>query len=149
MNKEILVHIGFDAIKFGMTTKEVINLLGEPSEKEEESNFGETDITLEYEELCISLFFASSNQFKLDIITFSHSDFLYKGEVFIGLSEDKLVENAITVGLDDLVLEEDEELGLKSYESESEEISFYLSMDGVVDAISIMPKYVEDKPVWP
>lgn len=149
MAKEILTHIGFGQVKFGMTADEIIKQLGEPSSKEEEKYFDELDITLEYEELGLSLFFASENQFKLDIITFHSAVYLYKGEEFIGLNEAELMEKAIAVGLEDLIVEEDEDLGIKSFESEAEEISFYIASSGIVDSISIMPKYVDDKPIWP
>lgn len=149
---EIKPHIGFGKIKFGLTEKQVIQLLGAPSHREVNAEAGEPDdVTLEYEKYGIDLTFAADDESKLGAITFYAKDYVLSGVSFIGVSEKELLSKAQKLGIKDLELDFDEDdLDAKNYSSDEQGLLFWI-LDGVVDSISILPEYEDngDDVIWP
>jgi hypothetical protein len=152
MSIEIIPHVGFGLIKFGMTKDEVAAKLGKPSDVYEEVIDGTTEVVIDYEDVGIDLSFSSADNYRLGTISYYEEDTLFLGEEFIGLTEEELIENAKEAGITDLELEDDfEELESKDYYSDEYGISFWVQ-DGIVDSITAFPAYDpedEECVLWP
>ncbi len=149
---EIKPHVGFKNIKFGQSTAQVIEVLGEPS-SEDTSNFedGSSDIAMVYNELGLTLVFSSEDEFRLSSVTFYTSDATLAGEHYIGKSEEYLLKTAKEKGIDDIFLDDDfEELEAKDYASEKLGLAFWVQQ-GILDSITIFPEYDAqgEEIIWP
>jgi len=94
--KNIEIGVGIGELKFGMTPEMVIDILGEPDEKETE-NFSEVDPDFyseewHYDDLELSLSFDMLEQMELGTISVSSDHYLFEGEQLIGLSRKKVDE---------------------------------------------------------
>lgn len=152
MSLEIIPHVGFGLVKFGMTKDQVAGKLGKPNDIYEEKIDGTTEVVVDYEEIGVDLSFSSADNYRLGTMSFYAEDTLLCGEEFIGMTEEELIESAKAAGINDLELEDDfEDLDSKDYYSDEFGVSFWIQ-DGIVDSITVFPQYNaedDDRVLWP
>lgn len=148
---EIIPFVGFANIKFGLSENEITEKLGPATHREtEDFEDGSNDVTLKYKKIGVDFTFYSEDDFRLGTITFFTPDYKILGHSLIGEDEAVFTANAAIRGFEDLTLEDDfEDLDSKDYFSEKYGASFWI-YEGLVDSITIFPKYGEDDEiVWP
>lgn len=84
---KIVPGVGFGKIKFGMTQDQVLEILGQPDEKEVDANYGdspEDKVTVfYYDTLGFSISFDKEFKYRLTEISFDGPDFLLENEISV------------------------------------------------------------------
>jgi len=153
--KEIKPGYGLGVLKFGMSRAEVKLMLGEPSFIDKYSHSDSAnDLTesWEYDQLELSLSFDEEENWKLTMISITADFYELGGKSFVGLPEDKLVEELNQLEFKDLDLEdcsEQDGQNHKVIEIEDKSINFWF-IDGVLDEIQWSPFFIDDDTIdWP
>jgi hypothetical protein len=150
---EIKLGVGFSKVKFGMSEKEVVELLDQPDETEE-MNFedGGKAIIYYYDEIGISLSFESDEQFKLMEISFEDEEFTIKGLLKVGLKKEKLADIFKKLELSEPEYEDLTDEGFEGkeiYTFDDENLNVWID-EGEVASIQIGPLWVNDETIsWP
>ncbi len=148
---EIIPFTGFDDIRFGMSKDDIIDEMGiDVEEVVDEHEDGSKSHTLLYDEEGCAFIFSSDDDYLLGTITLYAPDFLLEGVELIGVSEKKFLEKAKDI-VPDLELEDEyDDVDSKDYSSELLGLSIWIQ-DGIVDSITLFPKYAEDNNtiLWP
>jgi hypothetical protein len=155
MNKEIKIGVGLGDIKFGCYKEDLIQLIGEPTEKDTYNASGEEDGYLteswHYDEQEFSVSFDEEDNWRLTTIAVSAPDFTINDKKIIGLSIDAaltelessdLGDNDLEDLSDDIVSQKlisfiDSSLNLWFEDDELSEIQFGILWED------------EDTPKWP
>ena len=122
---------GLGELVFGMSREDVVNLLGEPTEKEKYSYSEEEDDLTEswhYDELDLSMSFDEEFDYCLSTISVSSNEYNLGGKELFGLEQEKLVAELNTLNINDLEVEDwssDENPEHKSIASESLGVIFW------------------------
>ncbi len=165
--KKLIPLVGFGDVRFGMTVKEVTKLLGAPSEKNENVQYGDEpdDVSTEliYDELGISLSFDKVADFRLaDIMTEEGTEFAINDVIRIGAKKEDVLKSAIededfgpyepidlTEDMSAEELEEAKKENLEEIEFEEVNVNFWFK-NGVLDTIQLGPEFDDnDNIVWP
>jgi len=153
--KEIKPGYGLGVLKFGMSRAEVKLMLGEPSFIDKYSHSDSAnDLTesWEYDQLGLSLSFDEEENWKLTMISVTADFYELGGKSFVGLSEDKSVQELNVLKFKDLDLEdcsEQDGQDHKVIEIENKSINFWF-IDGVLDEIQWSPFFIDDDTIdWP
>ncbi|UII30648.1 outer membrane protein assembly factor BamE [Fulvivirga ulvae] len=153
--QEIKSGEGLGQLKFGMSTNQVKQVIGEPDEVETysyETEEGELSETWHYDSLELSISFDEEEDWKLVSIAISAADITFKGHKLIGLKRDELIK--ILEGLDIGHLEyEDwssaESPNHKLISAEDVEINFWLDDDELTE-IQLGPLFDDNDDIkWP
>ncbi len=150
---EIKLGVGFSKVKFGMSEKEVIELLGQPEETEEMrfEDGGMANIYY-YDELGLSLSFESEEDFRLMEVSFEDEDFTVKNLLHVGVSKIALPEIFKKLDLSKPELEDLTSEGFPGkelYTFEDENMNVWLD-DEEVSSIQIGPLWTDDDTIsWP
>lgn len=153
--QEIKSGEGLGQLKFGMSTNQVKQLLGEPDEVETysyETEEGELSETWHYDEHELSISFDEEENWKLVSIAISAPEVTFKGQKLIGMKRDELIK--ILEGLEIGPLEfEDwssaESPNHKLISAEEVEINFWLD-DDELSEIQLGPLFDNDDDIkWP
>ena len=161
MSKELIPHVGFDKVRFGMTEEQVVKLLGKPTERTV-SNMGEDPddnyIDLDYDALGLSLSFDGVMDFRLsDIMTDGATDYALLGRISVGMTFEETMSLATKldlgpreeVDLDDDLEDEPNDENLVAYDLTELDAALWFK-DGVLDTIQIVPPFDEHNNVlWP
>ena len=135
---------GFGSVFLGQTIDEVKATQTTNFERKTETFEDESEeVVLRYAKAGVDFFFASEDDFRLSSISFHSNHYKINHQDIIGLLEDELLGQKSKLGLEDLVLEEDDDLFCKEYYSESNELSILL-MSGKVVTFTLMPFYTAD-----
>ncbi|MBN2165092.1 MAG: hypothetical protein JW717_02330 [Marinilabiliaceae bacterium] len=152
-NTEIKLGIGFSEVKFGMSEKEVVELLDQPDETEEmRFEDGAKAIIYYYDDLGISLSFESEEDYRLMEIAFEDGDFAIKDILKIGVKKDELPAIIKKLGLstpevENLASEGFPDRDIMSFDDEN--LNIWLEDDEVV-SLQIGPLWVDDDTIsWP
>jgi len=122
--KEILSGKGLGIIKFGMTRNEVIDILGEPNEKEKDFEATGKQVeteTFHYDSCEASFTFLRTLGWKLNSIAISSAECEFMGKKLIGLNEEELTIELANIGLEDLEFEDVEQ----ENEEDEEQVIIY------------------------
>lgn len=153
--KRIKPGYGLGYLKFGMTRKEVKELIGEPSfiDKYAHSKLDD-DFTesWEYDELFLSISFDEAEDWKLMMFSVT-SDFYELEEVsLIGVNQLKLMNHLNELNLGEIYLEdcsETDDEDQKVIEIDEKSINFWVSK-GNLDEIQWSPIFIDDDTIkWP
>jgi hypothetical protein len=149
---EIALREGIGQLLFGMSDKEVIQLLGDPDEREtvqdDEDEIGGTN--LHYDNLGLSLSFEEGDDLTLTSISTTEKRYTVRGTELVGMAYDKFVDT-----------EDDLELGPMGYDNITEEggpkqvvlefleqgISFWFD-DDVLTEIQWGPVWQDGNDLW-
>lgn len=167
-NKKLIPTVGFGSVRFGMTIKEVKDILGKPDSEETESLGNDPDdvsTELIYDELGLSLSFDKMEGFKLvDIMTEEDSQFTLGDNIKLGdsLADVRKAASEADYGpFEELDVEddlEDDDLSPEELENAKQLAEFELPevgvnlyfRGGVLDTIQIGPEYDDnDNIIWP
>ncbi|ASB50852.1 hypothetical protein [Alkalitalea saponilacus] len=116
LKKSIQLGTGIGKLKFGMTRKEVVSIIGEPNEIEEftpdETNDTGNSIAWHYDELELSASFDEEDNWRLTSLAVSSPDYLFEDINLIGLSQEEVMQQIEMMDLGDIELEDlsDEDL---------------------------------------
>ncbi len=95
MTRRVKLGRGIGDIKFGMSSSNVVNILGQPDDTEQEKHDdGNSTQSLIYEELGLAFDFSSIDDFKLSSISLSADDISIGRLIRVGLSKQKVFEFA-------------------------------------------------------
>ncbi len=113
--QEITLGQGLDNLTFGITREEVLNIMGEPNEKEKIDGDKESGgmEAWHYDEQNISLSFEEDADWRLLSITSASAEILFEGIDLIGLSQGEVMEQMEVFDLGDFELEDLSEDGLE------------------------------------
>lgn len=150
---EIKIGIGFSQIKFGMTEKEVVELLDHPEETEEmRFEDGGKAIIYYYDELGMSLSFESEEDYRLMEIAFEDEGFAIKDILKVGINKDELPAIIEKLGLstpetEDLANEGFPDREIISFEDEN--LNIWIEEDKVA-SLQLGPLWIDDETIsWP
>ncbi|MBL6448785.1 hypothetical protein JMN32_20905 [Fulvivirga sp. 29W222] len=153
--QEIKSGEGLGQLKFGMSTNQVKQILGEPDEVETysyETEEGELSETWHYDSAELSISFDEEEDWKLVSIAISAQDVLFKGHKLIGLKYDELVKALKSLEIGHLEFEDwssAESPNHKLISAEEIEINFWLD-DDVLSEIQLGPLFDDDDNIkWP
>ncbi|MCM8568570.1 hypothetical protein NE848_04220 [Gramella jeungdoensis] len=144
---------GIGMIKFGMTEKELKEVLGDPTNRKSTlfpANNSES-IDLEYAHLGLQFHLTTENNLRLESIRFNNPDHSLFGEYPIGQEASFLNKECIKRNLPDLQLEyEYIQPGKDVYYSEEKGVLIY-SEGGVITSIVLFPQYDAsgENIIWP
>lgn len=146
MNKEIkniIPNVGLGILKFGMSKDEIVELIGQPNEKEKivDDQFPDEETEAwHYDELEISLGFEDIEGWKLLNIALSSNAYEFHNKKLVGLDRQALLAALDQIGLTEFLLEEitleDEEQAL--IRSNETGVNFFLD-DGILSEIMWSP----------
>lgn len=163
---KLLPLVGFGDVRFGMTVDQVEKILGKPSEKNVDVQYGDEpdDVSTEliYDELGLSLSFDKVANYRLvDIMTEEGANCSLNGIFAVGDDFDSVIKKAIEADFgsfdetdledeaDDEEMQRIEEEGLKEYVFEEKSLSLWFANDKL-ETIQIGPEYDEkDNIKWP
>ena len=148
---EIKPGYGLDNIVFGMTKRELIDILGEPDETRLENNEEDLEEVLRYNKLktCFSFDYEDEDESKklLSWIESENPDLTLFNSAVIGQSEEDITETLSSNKIDDSYVEED--LYIDTLFSDEENLEFEI-IYGTVSRIMFGPYYdEEDEIIWP
>lgn len=148
---EIKLGIGVDQIKFGMDRTQVLNILGEPSERELFSYAeDEEDLTevWHYDQEEFSLSFDEADDWKLIMIAASDDNFTINGKQILGLNYDSVLNLLKSEGFDGI---EEEEVSPSEKVIKIEDGSLNIWFDeGESTELQWGPKWSDDDtPIFP
>ncbi|MFV0483719.1 MAG: hypothetical protein ACK5MG_06465 [Bacteroidales bacterium] len=141
-NVEVILGKGTNALSFGMTTKEVISILGKADEIENmclEEDSDEQSEVWHYDDLGLTLTFDDIDTWVLTSISSSAQTTTLNNTSLIGMSEDdimKLIEDkilAVNEGIEVFENFADDIPDAKMISCPDNEISFWLDADGVIE----------------
>ncbi len=153
--KNIELGKGIGNLKFGITRKQVVALLGEPSEKEtieEDEDMGSSE-AWHYDELELSVTFDEDDDWKLSSIAASSSEFTFEGIDLLGLSQEEVMQQIEIMNLGDIETEE-----IIGEESEDQQVATIAEVslnlwfeNGKLSEIQWAPYWDEDEEtyIWP
>ncbi len=159
-NKEIKVGVGLGLIKFGWSKEKLIELLGEPDEKEsvgypvseDEELFTES---WHYDDPEISVSFDEDfdGSWRLGTIAVSSEEFTFNGQTVVGLDKTKFEKMIPAFGLGEFITEDlstDESPNIKLISFEENSINFWFEAD-VLTEVQWGPLFDEEEenPIWP
>jgi hypothetical protein len=127
---EIEIAEGIGEVKFGMSPDEVLNILGEPNEKNK-VEFSEEDPDYyseewHYDTIEMSLVFDMLESLELSTISVSSAQYTLEGESLIGMDYSSLMELFEEIGIENSWIEfEEEDPDSRSFYNENEGISLY------------------------
>lgn len=156
--KDIYAGEGLGRIKFGMTRKEVKDILGEPDEAEVFSpsdHDGDDDEQMEswhFDSHEISASFDEMEDWRLVTLSVSSSDYLFEGKKLIGMDRKDLIKTLNELDLKDLEYEDwstNESPDHKLISAEEAGMNFWLD-EGVLTEIQWGPLFSDDDEIeWP
>lgn len=148
---EIKIGIGLDQVKFGMDRKSVLQILGEPTEKELFSySEDEEDLTevWHYDDQELSLSFDEADDWKLIMIAGSDSSFTLNGNEVVGKSLEEVAEIIKELGHVDFEIEEVSDND-KVIKLEEESLNIWFD-DNEASELQWGPKWSDDDtPIFP
>lgn len=106
---EIKIGIGIDKVKFGMERSEVLQILGEPNEKELFSYAEDEDDLTEvwhYDDQELSLSFDEADHWRLIMIAASDDTFTFNNQHLIGKSYEQVLDALKEMGIQNIEEEE-------------------------------------------
>ncbi|ELR71893.1 hypothetical protein C900_02132 [Fulvivirga imtechensis AK7] len=146
---------GLGQIKFGMSTAQVKDIIGEPDEVETyayESEEGELSETWHYDNLELSLSFDEEENWRLVSIALSSPEATIKGQRLIGLNRNDLIKRLETLELGPLNFEDwssAESPDHKLISADEVEVNFWLDEEELSE-IQFGPLFDdEDNIQWP
>ncbi len=149
---EIIPFVGFANVKFGQTKQQVIAALGEPTDIwEEEVIEGHVTHEQAYVDIGVQLSFSADDDFRLGTITFMTQEYMFQGQVLVGLSEVGLLAAMGKTDVKDFQLDDDfPEDDAKDYLADSIGLSCWIEGDEV-SSVSLFPEYTADGEtvIWP
>ena len=93
MENKIVIGKGLGRIQFGLDRDDVVNILGQPTEKELESDeFGESE-SRHYDHLDLSLLFDGNNYWQLVSISVTSDAYSFLGLHPIGMDKDEFIKH--------------------------------------------------------
>lgn len=140
---------GLGAIKFGMKRPQILELLGQPDEKEYYSNSDKEDDNTEtwhYDEEEVSIGFDEEEEWRLVTIAVTSPHYTLESQSLIGKVFDVVEDELLKMEIDDLELEDDSEDNAskgKLMTSEEFELSLWFESD-VLNEIQWGPLYGDD-----
>ncbi|TBW29966.1 hypothetical protein [Gramella sp. KN1008] len=144
---------GIGMIKFGMTEKELTEVLGDPTNRQSTSfpanNSESTD--LEYAHLGLRFNLTTENNLRLESISINDGGYSLFGEYPIGQEVSFLNKESVKRNMPDLELEyEYMQPGKDSYYSEEKGVLIY-SEGGVITSLVLFPEYdtTGENIIWP
>lgn len=155
--REIHIGQGLGNLRFGISRDEVINELGQPSDKEVYDLTDDPDLeddrteAWHYDDLNISLSFDEVSQWKLTSIAVSSDDFTLEGKALVGRKKAELLEDFSKRQWGEI--EEDDEVGAdQSGQSlvyvEGASLSLWFE-DNVLSEVQWGPYIKDHEIVWP
>ncbi|MCG8702131.1 MAG: outer membrane protein assembly factor BamE [Bacteroidales bacterium] len=151
--KEIKLGYGLGLLKFGMTRKEVEELLGKPDETEQ-YNYAD-DINTEawhYDEHEFSVSFDEEEDWRLITIAISSEDCEFRGKKLIGMSQDETIAQIKELNIKDFEIEDCSTDDYPNHELIAVDelcINFWFD-EGMLSEIQWGPFYLDDDNVdWP
>lgn len=150
---KIKLGIGFSKIKFGMTEKEVVELLDHPDETEEmRFDDGGKAIIYYYDDLGLSFSFESEEDYRLMEIAFEDEDFSISDILKVGLAKENLPDIFEKLSLSEAEYEDLTNEGFPGreiYTFEEENLNVWVE-DGIVSSLQIGPFWIDDDTIkWP
>ncbi|WP_017732097.1 hypothetical protein [Nafulsella turpanensis] len=154
--KDILAGEGLGQLRFGMSRREVSDILGEPDEIDTFPPTEEEDELTEawhYDSLELSASFDEQEDWRLVNLSVSAPHYQFEGRSLIGLSREELLDFLNELELNELIFEDwpsDDSPDHKLIASEEAGINFWLD-EGVVSEIQWGPLYSEEDECfeWP
>lgn len=148
---EIKIGIGIDKVKFGMERSEVLQILGEPSEKELFSYSEEEDDLTEvwhYDDHEMSLSFDEADNWLLIMIAASDDSFVLNGKEIIGQSYEQVLSLLKEMGMSNFEEEDISEFD-KVLKVEDESLNIWFD-NNEASEIQWGPKWNDDDtPIFP
>jgi len=147
-NIEISLKIGLNELKFGLTSDEVLKILGNPDEKENiQEEEGNTEIWF-YDEDGITVFFDVKENMRCILLETEHENTLLFGSKIFELNEKNIKELFEKNGYSDFQ-EDNETWGEKCLSIDDAVVDIYFEKKKVV-AVSWGVEYDNNnKPIWP
>lgn len=139
-NKTLIIGQGLDNIKFGITDKELINIMGNPDEREEDSEEGFETLTLYYDNPSIDFSFdmdESENKLILTCISLSDPDFNLENKITLGMTIEEVKNQMKALKAEDPEYSTDDiepETEILNYENESLILWFEKGMLSTIQA---------------
>jgi hypothetical protein len=152
--REIRPGKGLGELSFGQTRSQVIDLLGEPTEKETYTLSEDDDDKTEswhYDDYDLSLSFDEDNNWKLSSIAVSSDDYLLEGQSLIGKTKEEVLQQCAANNWGEP--EEDDEVasdtgGSSLVHIDKSSLSFWFE-DGALTELQIGPFYNTSGISWP
>ncbi|MCB9189742.1 MAG: hypothetical protein H6599_10750 [Flavobacteriales bacterium] len=148
---EIKIGIGVDQVKFGMVRSEVLQILGEPSEKELFSYSEEEEDLTEvwhYDDNEMSLSFDEADDWRLIMIAASDDSFTLNGKDIVGRSFEEVSSMLLEMGIKETEVEEVSEFD-KVIKIESESLNIWFD-NNEASELQWGPKWSDDDtPIFP
>ncbi len=152
---EVKTGEGLGDIKFGITRDQLVDILGQPTEKDGFSYEGGEEIDTEawhYDELEVSFSFDKDDDWRLGTIASSSEETTFGGEKIIDLDVDSLMNLLKNKGYDDVHSEDlstDEIPNHHVVTIDEESINFWFE-DGELSEIQWSPNWEnEETIIWP
>lgn len=148
---EIKIGIGIDKVKFGMERSEVLQILGEPSEKELFSYSEDEDDLTEvwhYDDQEMSLSFDEADHWRLIMIAASDDTFTYNNQHLIGKSYEQVLNALKEMDIQNIEEEEVSEYD-KVIKVEDDSLNIWFD-NNEASEIQWGPKWSDDDtPIFP
>lgn len=155
MTKDIKIGVGLGDIKFGCSKEELIQLIGEPTEKDTYNASGEEDGYLteswHYDEQEFSVSFDEEDNWKLTTVAVSSTDFEINGKKIIGLSIDAALDQLKSENLGDNELDDlsDDNVSQKLISFIDSSLNLWFEDDQLSEIQWGVLWEDEDTPKWP
>lgn len=148
---EIKIGIGIDKVKFGMERSEVLQILGEPNEKELFSYAEDEDDLTEvwhYDDQELSLSFDEADHWRLIMIAASDDTFTFNNQHLIGKSYEQVLNVLKEMGIQNIEEEEVSEYD-KVIKVEDDSLNIWFD-NNEASEIQWGPKWSDDDtPIFP
>lgn len=116
--KEIKPLEGLGKLKFGLTRDEVIDILGEPNDRDRYSlgEGADESESWHYDDLGISMSFDEDDGYRLITIAVSSPEYLLDGRPLVNFTRDELMDFLQSKGITDISFEDAETIDLPNHE---------------------------------
>lgn len=154
MTRRVKLGTGIGDIKFGMTSSDVVNILGQPDDTEKETHDdGNITQTLVYDELGLLFDFGSIDNYKLNSISINAEDISVDRLIRVGLDKQKVFEYVDELDWGDSEIEDispdDDDVVIEVIWFDKVNVSIWLEDDEVYE-IEFGPFWKdEDSFIWP